>query len=125
MVLVFSRVFAVKKPFCHFHLKQKVAIQICIAIWVIPLLCITSLYISVRFSIGMKQYDKYGDILFPVMTYPVAIVFILCYWVIKSSLKLQEEVVISQADPHIINAYQKMSRAIQNQKKNISIQNIN
>ena len=109
MALAFLRMLAVRKPFLYHKLTQKVAIKVCIATWVIPILCLTILYTAVRLVVGLERYDKYGDVIFPIVTYSASVVFVSCYYTIVYSLRKQKARILSQIDPTMLSAYRKVS----------------
>lgn len=83
--LTLDRVWAVKWPISHRQSKRKTAVRICLAVWILSFAFVLFLYLFYYF----KDLDRSGinNLLFPLATYPTALIFIACYIAIFKELR--------------------------------------
>ena len=77
VALTFDRAFAVIKPLVHRRLNKSFAIKVCVGAWTIAITLVTCVYCISKYY--LKNIERYTDLIFPIATYSVTIIFIACY----------------------------------------------
>ena len=77
VALTFDRAFAVIKPLVHRSLNKSFAIKVYVGAWTIAITFVTAVYCMSKYY--LKDINRYTDLIFPIATYSVTIIFIACY----------------------------------------------
>lgn len=93
IALTIDRVWAVTKPFSHRQKTSSFAVKICLLVWLLSVVSVTTFFCVVRFYV--KDIERYNNLVFPIATYSTTAVFVICYNVIfktiRKSRKMQRE----------------------------------
>ena len=77
VALTCDRMLAIKKPFVHRKYGKSFAVKICIGIWIFSIVCVSCLYLFVRYY--AETQFVYMNLVFPAVSYPATIIFVVCY----------------------------------------------
>ena len=93
VALTLNKMWAIRKPFIHRKYGKKFAIKICFGVWMTSITFVAGLYLLSRYQ--LRNTKKYTDVVFACVTYPAAIIFIVCYTIIflaiRQSVKARKE----------------------------------
>ena len=84
LVLSVDRVWAISRPFSHRKKTASFAVKVCILVWILSIICVTSIFCMVRFYGG--NFEHYNLVL-PVATYLTTFAFAVCYLVIFREIR--------------------------------------
>lgn len=83
--LTIDRVLAICRPFSHRKRTNRFAIKICMGVWLLSIMFVTSMYCLTRFY--LKNIERYNNLVFPISTYTAVVVFLVCYMMLYKTLK--------------------------------------
>ena len=85
LVLSVDRVWAISRPFSHRKKTASFAVKVCILVWILSIICVTSIFCMVRFYGG--NFERYYNLVLPVATYLTTFAFAVCYLVIFREIR--------------------------------------
>ena len=85
LVLSVDCVWAISRPFSHRKKTASFAVKVCILVWILSIICVTSIFCMVRFYGG--NFERYYNLVLPVATYLTTFAFAVCYLVIFREIR--------------------------------------
>ena len=85
LVLPVDRVWAISRPFSHRKKTASFAIKVCLLVWLLSIIYVTSIFCMVRFYGG--NFERYHNLVLPVATYLTTFAFAVCYLVIFREIR--------------------------------------
>ena len=85
LVLSVDRVWAISRPFSHRKKTASFAVRVCILVWILSNICVTSIFCMVRFYGG--NFEPYHNLVLPAVTYLTTLAFTVCYLVIFREIR--------------------------------------
>lgn len=85
LVLSVDRVWAISRPFSHRKKTTLFAVKVCVLVWILSIICVTSIFCMVRFYGG--NFERFHNLVFPLATYLTTFAFAVCYLVIFREIR--------------------------------------
>ena len=90
LVLSVDRVWAISRPFSHRKKTTLFAVKVCVLVWILSIICVTSIFCMVRFYGG--NFERYHNLVFPLATYLTTFAFaVVIFREIRKSKAIRKE----------------------------------
>ena len=85
LVLLVDCVWAISRPFSHRKKTALFAVRVCILVWILSNICVTSIFCMVQFYGG--NFEPYHNLVLPAVTYLTTLAFAVCYLAIFREIR--------------------------------------